>query len=108
MTSVNRSGAARLIANVPPPRIPTVKDLKNALGAWTFQSPNHTLPWKSKKPSGETIKEIVVKKAPKAPMTGDSIVAHVLKGFPTKVYFEKGGSTRPQYFGPVSPFILPK
>lgn len=54
------------------------------------------------------LKDITVQAAPKRPMTGNSIVAHVLKSDPTKVYFEKGGSSAPYYFGPVSWQMLPK
>ncbi|MFO0596723.1 MAG: hypothetical protein U0228_15505 [Myxococcaceae bacterium] len=94
----------------PPPaaKLPTVKELKNVLGAWEFQSPNHTIPWKTKKPAVLTSKEIVVVKPPPKGRTGDSIRAFILKSDPTKVYFEKGGSTMPHYFGPVSWQQLPK
>lgn len=90
------------------PSLPSVKTLKNVLGTWEFHSPNHQLRWSSKRPAGAVLKDITVQAAPKRPMTGNSIVAHVLKSDPTKVYFEKGGSSAPYYFGPVSWQMLPK
>ncbi len=89
-------------------KLPSAKQLKDVLGAWEFQSPNHQLKWSSKKPAGAVLKDIVVQKPPPKGRTGDSIIAHVLKSDPTKVYFEKGGSTMPHYYGPVSWQAIPK
>lgn len=97
----------RVITNTVAPgavKAPTVKELKNVLGAYDFQK---ALKWSTKKPAGAVEKEIVVQKPPKTG-TGDSIRAFVLKSDPTKVYFEKGGSTQPHFFGPVSWHNLPK
>ena len=86
-------------------KLPTAKDLKNALGAYQFQK---MVKWNTKKPAGAVLKDITVQKPPPKGQTGDSIIAHVLKSDPSKVYFEKGGSTMPHYFGPVSWTTLPK
>jgi len=106
--------SVRPIMNPAPPpapdkvKLPSAKTLKNVLGTWEFHSPNHQLTWSTKRPAGAVLKDITVQAPPKRPMTGNSIVAHVLKSDPTKVYFEKGGSSAPHYFGPVSWQALPK
>ncbi len=92
----------------PKVKLPSAKDLKNVLSTWAFHSPNHQLRWSTKKPTGAVLKDIVVEKAPAAPRTGSSIVAHVLKSDHTKVYFTKAGSIAPHYFGPVSWKALPE
>ncbi len=86
-------------------KLPTAKQLKNALGAYEFQN---MVNWSTKKPAGAVLKDITVQKPPPKGQTGDSIIAHVLKSDPSKVYFEKGGSTMPRYFGPVSWQAIPK
>lgn len=92
----------------PAVKTPTAKDLKNVLGTYEFHAPNHQLKWSTKKPAAAFSKEIVVVKPPKPPRTGDSVRAFVLKNDPSKVYFEKGGSTMPRFFGPVSWTTLPR
>lgn len=89
-------------------KLPSARTLQNVMAAWAFHGPNHQLKWSSKRPAGAVLKDITVQAAPKRPMTGNSIVAHVLKSDPTQVYFEKGGSSAPYFFGPVSWQSVPR
>jgi hypothetical protein len=110
-----------------PAKLPSVKTLKNVLGAWKFQSPGHEIQWKTKKPAGAVAGKVVVQKAPKD-KPGTEIIAYVLKSDPTKVYFSSQNKGfrmppsrpglimnppppsffEPKYFGPVSTVALPK
>lgn len=92
----------------PKVELPTLARAKAAFGAYEFHSPNHQIKWSTKKPAGEVLKELVIQKPPPKGRTGDSIRACVLKSDPTKLYFVKGGSTMPHYFGPVSWKAIPK
>ena len=125
-----RPAPTRPIINVRPPpaaKLPTVTKLKNVLGAWKFHSPNHEIPWKSKKPAGAVAGSVVMQKAPRT-APGQTITAFVLKSDPTKVYYEMRNEGyrmppprpglimnppppsffEPKYFGPVSTVAVPK
>lgn len=91
----------------PKVELPTLTQLKAAFGTWQFHSPNHQLPWKTKRPAAAVLKEFVVQKPP-TKGTGDSVRGFILKSDPTKAYFEKSGGTAPHYFGPVSWTTLPR
>lgn len=88
-------------------KLPTASKLKSVLGTYEFHAKNGQLKWSTKKPAGEVIRSVQVTKV-SAGRTGNSITAHFLKSDQTKVYFSKGGSSAPHYFGPVSWTTLPK
>lgn len=109
------------------PKLPSSTTLKAVLGAWKFHSPNHEIPWKSKKPAGAVLGSVTIQKAPKD-RPGETITAFVLKSDPTKVYFSMTrhgyrmppprpglivnppppSYFEPKYFGPVSIKAIPK